>query len=108
MRGCLFLEMEQTEVIQAFMDMIGKENINDIDWLKEATMQAHRWRYGRSGKSGASANLPRFVEAGDAWGEPVGTGEGAMRSGAWAAAHIAWQCSQHLQPNKAPVQQTLF
>ena len=102
------LELEQTEVIQAFMDMIGKENINDIDWLKSATLQAHRWRYGRSSKPGVSANLPRFVEAGDAWGEPVGTGGGALRSGAWAAAHIAWQCSQHLQPAKGHVQQTLF
>lgn len=101
------LELEPVEVIQAFMDMLGKDDTN-FGWVKAASIQAQRWRYGRAVKPGKSANLPRFVEAGDAWGEPVGTGGGAMRSGAWAAAHIAWQCSQHLQPTKAPVQQTLF
>ena len=49
-----------------------------------------------------------LVEASDAWGEPVGTGGAALRSGAWAAARIAWQCSQHLQPKPTAVQQTLF
>ena len=102
------LEKERAEVIQAFMDMIGENNINENDWLRGATMQAHRWRYAQSSEHGVSAHLPRFVEAGDAWSEPIGTGGAAMRSGAWAAAHIAWQCSQHLQPTKAPVQQTLF
>ena len=102
------LEKERTEVIQSFMDMIGENDMNELDWLKEATIQAHRWRYARPSKAGASAHLPRFVEAGDAWADPIGTGGGAMRSGAWAAAHIAWQCSQHLQPTKPPVQQTLF
>jgi predicted NAD/FAD-dependent oxidoreductase len=102
------LEMERAEVIQEFLNMVEATDSKGIDWLKEATIQAHRWRYGQSSEPGASAHLPRFVEAGDAWGEPIGTGGGAMRSGAWAAAHIAWQCSQHLQPNKTPVQQTLF
>lgn len=101
------LELERVEVIQAFMGMLGKDDL-DSSWVKAASIQAQRWRYGRAVKPGKSANLPHFVEAGDAWGEPIGTGGGAMHSGAWAAAHIAWQCSQHLQPTKEPVQQTLF
>jgi hypothetical protein len=99
--------LERVEVIQAFMGMLGKDDL-DSSWVKAASIQAQRWRYGRAVKPGKSANLPHLVEAGDAWGEPIGTGGGAMHSGAWAAAHIAWQCSQHLQPTKEPVQQTLF
>jgi photolyase PhrII len=102
------LEMERAEVTQEFLNMVEATDSKGIDWLKGATIQPHRWRYGQSSKRGTSAHLPRLVEAGDAWGEPIGTGGGAMRSGAWAAAHIAWQCSQHLQPTKPPVQQTLF
>ena len=102
------LEMERTDVLQAFIGLT--EGLDDVHtaWLTAASSQAHRWRYGRSAGPGVRANLPRLVEAGDAWGEPVGTGGAALRSGAWAAASIAWQCSQHLQPKPTAVQQTLF
>ena len=102
------LEMERTDVLQAFIGLT--EGLDEVhaSWLTDASSQAHRWRYGRSANRGVRANLPRLVEAGDAWGEPVGTGGAALRSGAWAAASIAWQCSQHLQPKPTAVQQTLF
>ena len=79
-----------------------------LNWVKSGTLQAHRWRFGRASTLGERANMPRLVEAGDAWCEPVGTGSAAFRSGAWAAAEIAWQCGQHLQPKRVFVQQTLF
>ena len=102
------LEMERTDVLQAFGGMtVGLDDVH-ASWLTAASSQAHRWRYARSANRGVRANLPRLVEAGDAWDEPVGTGGAALRSGAWAAANIAWQCSQHLQPKPAAVQQTLF
>ena len=102
------LEMERTDVLQAFIGLT--EGLDEVhaSWLTAASCQAHRWRYGRSASPGVRANLPRLVEAGDAWGEPVGTGGAALRSGAWAAASIAWQCSHHLQPKPTAVQQTLF
>ena len=102
------LEMERTDVLQAFIGLT--EGLDEVhaSWLTAASCQAHRWRYGRSASPGVRANLPRLVEAGDAWGEPVGTGGAALRSGAWAAASIAWQCSRHLQPKPTAVQQTLF
>ena len=102
------LEMERPDVLQSFIDMtVGLDDVH-ASWLTAASSQAHRWRYARSANRGVRANLPRLVEAGDAWGEPVGTGGAALRSGAWAAASIAWQCSQHLQPKPTAVQQTLF
>ena len=102
------LEMERVDVGQAFMAMVADVGEEALQWIREATVQAHRWRYGRSAGPGVPANLPRLVEAGDAWGEPVGTGGAALRSGAWAAASIAWQCGHHLQPKPTAVQQTLF
>tara|TARA_Y100001954_G_scaffold95113_1_gene104046 strand:+ start:12901 stop:15243 length:2343 start_codon:yes stop_codon:yes gene_type:complete len=102
------LEMERTDVLQAFIGLTERLDEGHASWLTTASSQAHRWRYGRSTSPGVRANLPRLVEAGDAWGEPVGTGGAALRSGAWAAANIAWQCSQHLQPKPTAVQQTLF
>lgn len=102
------LEMERPDVLQAFIGMtVDLEDVH-ASWLTAASSQAHRWRYGRSASRGVRADLPRLVEAGDAWDEPVGTGGAAIRSGAWAAASIAWQCSQHLQPKPTAVQQTLF
>lgn len=102
------LEDERTDVVQAFMAMTRGVDNEVLDWLKSATCQSHRWRYGRADALGVESAFPRLVEAGDAWETPVGTGGAALRSGAWAAAHMAWQCSQHLRPASAPVQQTLF
>jgi predicted NAD/FAD-dependent oxidoreductase len=102
------LEAERTDVVEAFMEMTANVEEDVRRWLMSASCQAHRWRYGRATALGIRSKLPRLVEAGDAWAEPAGTGGAALRSGAWAAAHIAWQCSQHLRPTSAPVQQTLF
>ena len=102
------LEMERTDVGQAFLSMVEGLDETALNWITSATLQAHRWRFGRASTLGERANLPRLVEAGDAWCEPVGTGNAALRSGAWAAAAMAWQCGQHLQPKGTPVQQTLF
>ena len=102
------LERERTDVIQAFMGMLDGVHHATVDWIKAASIQAHRWRFGRSLEAGERAGLPRLVEAGDAWAQPLGTGGGALRSGAWAAADIAWQVSQHMQPKKSSLQQTLF
>ena len=102
------LEMERIDVTQAFLAMVAGVGKEALQWIREATVQAHRWRFGRSSATGERSHLPRLVEAGDAWGEPVGTGGAALSSGAWAAANIAWQCSHHLQPKPTAVQQTLF
>ena len=102
------LEMERVDVGQAFLTMVEALDETALNWVKSATLQAHRWRFGRAITLGERANLPRLVEAGDAWSEPVGTGGAALRSGAWAAANIAWQCGQNARPVSGPVQQTLF
>ena len=102
------LEMERVDVGQAFLTMVEALDETALNWVKSATLQAHRWRFGRAITLGERANLPRLVEAGDAWCEPVGTGGAALRSGAWAAANIAWQCGQNARPVSGPVQQTLF
>ena len=102
------LEMEPANVSQAFRSMVEGLGETALNWVKSGTLQAHRWRFGRASTLGERANMPRLVEAGDAWCEPVGTGSAAFRSGAWAAAEIAWQWGQHLQPKRVFVQQTLF
>lgn len=102
------LEAERSDIVESFMEMTANVEEDVRQWLMSASCQAHRWRFGRADALGIRAKLPRLVEAGDAWAEPAGTGGAALRSGAWAAAHIAWQCSQHLRPTSAPVQQTLF
>ena len=102
------LEKEPTDIVQAWLSMINDVDDEVVAWMKTATLQAHRWRYGRSIDAAVGVQLPNLVVAGDAWGEPAGTGGAALHSGAWAAAKIAWQIGQHQRPEAAPVQQTLF
>ena len=102
------LENDATDIVQAWLS-----TVNDLDgevaaWMKTATLHAHRWRYGRSSEVAVGAELPFLVEAGDAWSGPAGTGGAALRSGAWAAANLAWRIGQPQRPESAPVQQTLF
>jgi deoxyribodipyrimidine photolyase/predicted NAD/FAD-dependent oxidoreductase len=102
------LEMERTDVIQAFLSRIEGLDDGSLLWVKSATLQAHRWRYARSRQTGERSNLPRLVEAGDAWSEPVGTAGAALRSGAWAAANLAWQCRPNIDSMGVTIQQTLL
>ena len=102
------LEMEPTDVVRAWLSMVNDLDDGMFAWIKTATLQAHRWRYGRSNEVAVGAHLPSIVEAGDAWSEPTGTGGAALRSGAWAAAKIAWLFGQNQQPRAPVVQQTLF
>ena len=102
------LEKEPTDIVQAWLSMINDVDDEVVAWMKTATLQAHRWRYGRSIDAAVGVQLPNLVVAGDAWGEPAGTGGAALHSGAWAAAKIAWKIGQHQRPEAAPVQQTLF
>ena len=102
------LEMERIDVVQAFLTMTEGSHGEVPQWITSATKQAHRWRFGKSNAIGERSNLPRLVEAGDAWHEPVGSGGAALCSGAWAAANIAWQCSPRPQTTTTAVQQTLF
>jgi photolyase PhrII len=102
------LEKDPADIVQAWLAMVNGLDDEVFAWMKTATLQAHRWRYGRSNGGAVGAQLPLLVEAGDAWAEPAGTGGAALHSGAWAAANLAWQLGHHQRPEAAPVQQTLF
>jgi predicted NAD/FAD-dependent oxidoreductase len=102
------LEQDATDIVQAWLSIVHDLDEEAFTWMKTATLQAHRWRYGRSSEVAVGARLPFLVEAGDAWSEPAGTGGAALRSGAWAAADIAWRIGQHQRPKSAPVQQRLI
>jgi len=102
------LEQDATDIVQAWLSIVHDLDEEAFTWMKTATLQAHRWRYGRSSEVAVGARLPFLVEAGDAWSEPAGTGGAALRSGAWAAANLAWSIGQHQRPKSAPVQQRLI
>ena len=102
------LEMDRTDVIQSFFSMVEDLESSALDWIKAATVQAHRWRFSRSSAIGQRSGFSRLVEAGDAWAEPVGSGGAALRSGAWAAANMAWQCRPPVEHQTTAVQKTLF
>ena len=102
------LEKDPADIVQAWLAKVNGLDDEVFAWMKTATLQAHRWRYGRSNGGAVGAQLPLLVEAGDAWAEPAGTGGAALHSGAWAAANLAWQLGHHQRPEAAPVQQTLF
>ena len=78
-----------------------------LKWITSATLQAHRWRFGRASTLGERANLPRLVEAGDAWCEPV---ERAMQHFVRVLGQRQrWPGNAAIsQPQGTPVQQTLF
>ena len=102
------LENDPTDIVQAWLSMVNGLDEEVVAWMKTATLQAHRWRYGRSINAAVGVHLHNLVVAGDAWGEPAGTGGAALHSGAWAAAKMAWYIGQHLRPKATPVQRTLF
>jgi deoxyribodipyrimidine photo-lyase len=102
------LENDSTDIVQAWLSKVHDLDDEGFAWMKTATLQAHRWRYGRSTNAGVGVHLPHLVVAGDAWSEPAGTGGAALHSGAWAAANLAWQLGHHRRPEAAPIQQTLF
>ena len=102
------LEKEPTDIVLAWLSMTNDMDAEAVAWMKTASLQAHRWRYGRSINAGVRVHLPNLVVAGDAWSEPAGTGGAALHSGAWAAANLAWQLGHHQRPEAAPLQQTLF
>ena len=102
------LEFERSDVVDSLLSMIGSGDEHINGWMKASSLHAHRWRYARAATRGERANLPLFVEAGDAWAEPVGTAGAALSSAAWAAADLAWQCSHTLKPSKRRIQQTLM
>jgi len=102
------LEFQRSDVVDSLLSMIGSGDEHINGWMKASSLHAHRWRYARAATRGERANLPLFVEAGDAWAEPVGTAGAALSSAAWAAADLAWQCSHTLKPSKRRIQQTLM
>lgn len=80
----------------------------ESDWLKQAQFHAHRWRFSRPITRPASLEHERISCAGDAWAEPIGTIEAAMKSGEFAALELIWK--RHYAQNMKPIsmQTTLF
>ncbi|CAI8381540.1 MAG: Uncharacterised protein [Candidatus Poseidoniaceae archaeon] len=77
-------------------------------WFKGAHFHAHRWRFSRPINRPASIEKNRITFAGDAWAEPIGTIEAALRSAEVAALELIWKLHYAQQTKPISMQTTLF
>ena len=99
------LEQSRDEVT----DLIHRELQSvDQDWLETASFHAHRWRFSRPLSQPQPIDENRITFAGDAWAEPIGTVEGALKSAEKAALELIWKL--HFAKKQEPIsmQTTLF
>ena len=99
------LEKSRDEV----RDLIHQE-LQSVDqgWLETASFHAHRWRFSRPLSQPQPIDEDRITFAGDAWAEPIGTVEGALKSAEKAALELIWKL--HFAKKQEPIsmQTTLF
>ena len=78
------------------------------DWLATAEFHAHRWRFSRPANRPHPLDDDRITCAGDAWAEPIGTVQAALKSAEQAALELVWK--RHYAKRKEPIsmQTTLF
>ena len=90
-------------------DLIHRE-LQSVDqgWLETASFHAHRWRFSRPLSQPQPIDEDRITFAGDAWAEPIGTVEGALKSAEKAALELIWKL--HFAKKQEPIsmQTTLF
>ena len=98
-------------------DEITKRIVNEVltqlddgsqEWISDASIHAHRWRYARPKKKPKQVELDRIIFAGDAWSEPIGTIEAAVKSAKWSVAELLWNINSESQPKNTGYQTQLF
>ncbi|MGA0331227.1 MAG: FAD-dependent oxidoreductase [Candidatus Poseidoniaceae archaeon] len=81
----------------------------DQDWLESAVHHAHRWRFSRPTSQPKAIDDDRITFAGDAWAEPIGTVQAALKSAEQAALELIWKRHYAKKQQKSiSVQTTLF
>ena len=77
-------------------------------WIESASTHAHRWRFARPLQRPKRVQDDRITMAGDAWSEPIGTIEAALKSGEFAALELVWKLHYAKKPEPISLQTTLF
>ena len=93
---------EVTELIRQELQSVSQE------WLETAAFHAHRWRFSRPINRPHPLDEERITFAGDAWADPIGTVEAAMRSAEQAALELIWKLHYAKKPEPISMQTTLF
>ena len=77
-------------------------------WFKDAHFHAHRWRFSRPINRPRIFKENRITFAGDAWAEPIGTIEAALKSAESASLELVWKLHYAQQTKPITMQTTLF
>jgi predicted NAD/FAD-dependent oxidoreductase len=99
------LELSRDEITELIL-----QELHPIasSWLEDAHFHAHRWRFSRPINRPTSFENDRITFAGDAWAEPIGTIEAALKSAELAAMELVWKLHYVQQTKPSTMQTTLF
>ena len=99
------LEKSRDEVTELICQELRTVN---QEWLESAAFHAHRWRFSRPMNRAHPLDEERITFAGDAWADPIGTVEAAMKSAEQAALEFIWKLHYAKKPEPISMQTTLF
>jgi predicted NAD/FAD-dependent oxidoreductase len=99
------LELSREEVTDLILNEIKPFG---PDWLEEADVHAHRWRFARPMHQPDRRHHQRITFAGDAWASPVGTIEASLKSAEFAALELIWKLHSAKEKKPISMQTTLF
>ena len=101
----MHLESSRDEITQLILEELRPIN---AEWFDDAGFHAHRWRFSRPSRRADRLHHKRISFAGDAWSEPVGTVEAAMKSAEFAALELVWKLHYNQVFDPISLQTTLF
>ena len=101
----MHLESSRDEITQLILEELRPIN---AEWFDDAGFHAHRWRFSRPSRRADRLHHKRISFAGDAWSEPVGTVEAAMKSAEFAALELVWKLHYNQVLDPISLQTTLF
>ena len=99
------LEKSRDEVTELILQEL--QSVSQ-DWLETAAFHAHRWRFSRPVSHPHPLDEYRITFAGDAWAEPIGTVQAALKSAEQAALELIWKLHYAKKPEPISMQTTLF
>ena len=103
------LEYTRQELIEKFMQLAKLEIDDDLfEWIEKSEVHAHRWRFSRPTTIAHDPGLSRVKFAGDAFANPIGTVEGAIKSAKLATLDLVWSLDSLQEKQKTIIQSKLF
>lgn len=103
------LEDSRQELILKFMEVAKLELEKGlIDWIEKSEIHAHRWRFSKPAQIAEDPGFNRVKFAGDAFSQPIGTVQGAIKSAKLATLDLAWSLHSLQEKQKRIIQSKLF